>query len=127
MTTLDWSSGSMVVRASRPEDVQPDHPIAVQARRESMTLTRPQTLIMLVEQGFISEAEALAAGFALPAAVEAAILGLPAPQQTEIRIRWVSFEVVPRSDPFIALFATIPVPPLTDEQLDGLFEAYALR
>lgn len=98
-----------------------------QEDRRLMLLSRPQTLLMLVEQGFITEAEALAASSSLPATVEAAIAQLPAQQRTELRIRWVSFEFVPRTDAFITLFASIPTPPLTDEQLDALFEAYAQR
>jgi hypothetical protein len=65
-------------------------PARLEARRAAMQLTARQLFIGLATAGFITEEEAVEAARtgALPAAVEAAIAGLPAEAQLAARITW---------------------------------------
>lgn len=121
---LVWEGGQKVVREATLADLPEGHIAAKEILRASMSLTRVQTMIALVDQGFITEAEAEASATTVPAAVEAAIQTLPEAQRTPARLRWLNFTVALRNDPMIALLATIPDPDLTPDQIDGLFQVY---
>ena len=124
---VDWSSGVKVVRDPAPGDLPDDDPFFVAVRRAAMRLTRVQTMLMLVENAFITETEMVASQTSLPAALQPVLAQMPAAQRVEVEVRWLNFQEAFRNDPLIAIFASIPNPVLTDEQLDALFEVYAQR
>ena len=100
-------------------------PSLVAIRRQTMFLTPRQLFIGLVTEGFITPEEGIAAAAtgALPAAVEAAIGGIPAPQQVAARITWARMGTVMRTDPLVNLLgAAEGVGP---EALDAFFTTYA--
>lgn len=95
--------------------------------RQYLSLTRVQTMLMLVQQEFITEAEMTASQTTVPVALQVAISSLPADQQTEVTARWLNFQTAQRNDALISILASIPDPDLTDEQIDALFLEYMTR
>lgn len=126
-TAIRYSNGRREIAEATAEDVPDDHDIAVAARRAAMSLTRRQTLIALVDQGFITALEGRASSTAVPTSVELAITTAYAAgsDREAARLTWLNFTVAYRLDPMIALLAQIPDPALTDAQIDAIFEGYA--
>lgn len=77
----------------------PDAPPPVPA-----SVTPRQLLLGLVEDGFITQDEALAAATtgAVPTAIEAVLAGMSGPQAFEARITWAKMTVAERADPLVA-------------------------
>jgi hypothetical protein len=90
----------------------PDQPIV---------LTNRQLFAALALTGFITEAEALAAGRtgAVPGLVDAVFASLPAQDAFLARLTWATMRDVPRNHPLIG--AMIAANLATSEQVDGIF------
>lgn len=88
-------------------------------------LTFAQLLIGLEAEGWITteEAEAWLAGDALPAAFMTAVSQLPAGQQFAAKARGYRMQKAVRSDPLVALLATIEEK--TSAEVDAFFLTYS--
>jgi hypothetical protein len=86
-----------------------------------IVLTNRQLFAALALTGFISEAEALAAGRtgAVPALVDAVFASLPAQDAFLARLTWATMREVPRDHPLIG--AMVAANLATGEQVDGIF------
>jgi hypothetical protein len=86
-----------------------------------IVLTNRQLFAALALTGFISEAEALAAGRtgAVPALVDAVFASLPAQDAFLARLTWATMREVPRDHPLIS--AMVDANLATSEQVDGIF------
>ncbi|MCA3371460.1 MAG: hypothetical protein INF89_18370 [Roseomonas sp.] len=84
-------------------------------------LTSRQLFAALALTGFVTEAEALAAGRAgvVPAAIDAVFAELPAQDAFLARLTWATMREVPRDHPLIS--AMIGASLATSEQVDGIF------
>jgi len=84
-------------------------------------LTNRQLFAALALTGFITEAEALAAGRAgaVPAAIDAVFDSRPAQDAFLARLTWATMREVPRDHPLIS--AMIAANLATSEQVDGIF------
>lgn len=128
VNAIRYRNGEREIVEATADDVPADHEIAVAARRAAMSLTRRQTLIALVDNGFITALEGRASSSSVPASVELAIAGTYETdgEREAARLTWLNFTVAYRLDPMTALLANVPDPALTDEQVDAIFEAYSL-
>lgn len=120
------------------EDI-PEEPVEVTPEPEPLTpdeqralmppLTRRQFFIACASLGVLSEqdAEDAASGTVIPPSVMAVMNQIPNPQERlGARITFRSFTEAYRLDPMVDLFAGLQNPPLTPEQLDQIWEGYAV-
>ncbi len=86
-----------------------------------IVLTNRQLFAALALTGFITEAEALAAGRtgAVPIAIDGVFAELPAQDAFLARLTWATMREVPRDHPLIG--AMIAAHLATSEQVDGIF------
>jgi hypothetical protein len=86
-----------------------------------IVLTNRQLFAALALTGFITEAEALAAGRtgAVPAAIDAVFASLPAQDAFLARLTWATMREVPCNHPLIS--AMVAANLATSEQVDGIF------
>lgn len=88
-------------------------------------VTRRQMLLGLVNGGFITSAEGIAAAQtgAVPATVQAVINTLSTQAAKDAAtITWASMSVCERSNSLVAALAAAQNPPLTSAQIDALFQ-----
>ncbi len=99
----------------------PPEPMPEPVPPAPITLTNRQLFAALALTGFITEAEALAAGRtgAVPALVDAVFASLPAQDAFLARLTWATMRDVPRNHPLIG--AMIAANLATSEQVDGIF------
>ena len=95
--------------------------------RVAMRLSKRQVRLGLLAEGLITDTEAVAwaTSGALPTAIEAMVVALPAAQQAPARITLADFTEALRLDPMVALLAAVATPPLDDAALDTFFTTYA--
>jgi hypothetical protein len=95
------------------------------ARRRAMTLTRRQLLLGLVDRGFFTGAQALAAAQSgtMPPTLEATVAALPNARELEVRISWATAASFTREDSVITALAAAWSK--SDRQIDSFFTAYA--
>lgn len=112
-----WQGGAWVHVPPAPPDLS--------AERWRMRLSRRQLLIGLAAGSWITEAEAIAAATtgAMPAAIEAAIAGLPVADQVAARITWAAMTEARRLDPLVELLAAAQG--VDDDVVDQLFVTFA--
>lgn len=98
----------------------PPVPVTVPA-----SITRRQLIMALLDGGFITEAEAIAAAQtgAVPAFVMAYFNQLPDHEKTDATITWATMSMCLRADPL--LLAVAAAGNLTSEQLDDYFRVAA--
>lgn len=114
--TIQISASSRVI----PPSVEPDPNLL----REKMSLTRPQLLIGLVSEQWISEEDGnLWLAGTLPAEIQAVIATLPANQQFAARARAMTATIFPRLEPLVRALAQIRGK--TDEEMDAFFTTWA--
>lgn len=112
-----------------PVEVTPDpDPLTPEEQRALMPpLTRRQFFIACAALGVLTEQEAedAAAGSTIPASVAAVLDQIQDPaERLGARITFRSFTEANRLDPMVDLFAGLQTPPLTDEQLDAIWQGY---
>lgn len=95
------------------------------ARRMNMTITPRQLFIGMVQAGFCTPEEGVAAATtgAMPEAVETAISGLSTDAQVAARITWARMQSVERLNPLVDLLGNAVG--ISAEQIDAFFEASA--
>ena len=95
------------------------------ARRAAMTISRTDLLVGLMDVGWITaaEAEAWSESNTLPAAVLAAVDGLPEADRPAARIRLRGFTTCARTDPLVAALAASEG--RTDAEIDAFFTTYS--
>jgi hypothetical protein len=99
----------------------PPEPVPEQLPPAPIVLTSRQLFAALALTGFITEAEALAAGRtgAVPAVVDAVFASLPEQEAFLARLTWATMREVPRDHALIS--AMIAANLATTEQVDGIF------
>jgi hypothetical protein len=99
----------------------PPEPMPEPVPPAPITLTNRQLFAALALTGFITEAEALAAGRtgAVPALVDAVFASLPAQDAFLARLTWATMREVPRNHSLIG--AMIAANLATSDQVDGIF------
>ena len=91
------------------------------------SVTRRQMLIGLVQAGYITAAEGIAAAqtVVVPAAVQAVFNTLPDQAAKDAAtITWASMSECLRSNSLVAALAAAQNPPLTSQQVDALFQSW---
>lgn len=118
-----WASAS--ARPDIPPYVPDPDPEPEDARAAIPPLTRRQVFIALHRLGLITAAEAVAAATTgtVPAALEPVFAALPEPEQTDARVTFAAFQMAYRLDPMTAMIAAVAG--MTDEQIDGIWTAFA--
>ena len=93
--------------------------------RAALRLTPRQLFIGLAAEGWITEAEAIAAATtgALPSVAEGAIANLPATQALAARISWARLTVAERTDPLVELLRAAKGK--SSAEVDAFFRQYA--
>jgi hypothetical protein len=101
-----------------PEEIAALPPPALPA---PIILTNRQLFAALALTGFITEAEALAAGRtgAVPTAIDEVFAELPAQEAFLARLTWATMREVPRDHPLISVMVAANL--ATSEQVDGIF------
>jgi hypothetical protein len=99
----------------------PPEPMPEPLPPKPIVLINRQLFAALALTGFITEAEALAAGRtgAVPALVDAVFASLPAQDAFLARLTWATMREVPRNHPLIG--AMVDANLATSEQVDGIF------
>jgi hypothetical protein len=117
--THRWSSGHFVVATMATP--APD----LSAIRAGMAITPRQLFIGMVQAGFCTAEEGIAAATtgAMPAVVEGAIAELSPEDQIAARITWARMQTVERLDPLVGLLAAAVG--ITDAEVDTFFEGCA--
>jgi hypothetical protein len=116
--SVNVMTGEVTVVDLTPEEIaaipQPAPPAPI-------ILTNRQLFAALALTGFITEAEALAAGRAgaVPAAIDAVFASLPAQDAFLARLTWATMREVPRDHPLISVMIAANL--ATNEQVDGIF------
>lgn len=112
---FEWNGSEWVA-------VPPDPAQQLAAERAAMSATRGQFLIAAVGAGIITEATAEeAAGGGWPAAFDAFMAGLSAPQRIAAKAAWVDGDKVRRTNPILALIAADQS--VSPDAVDDLFRA----
>jgi hypothetical protein len=117
-TSVNVMTGEVTVVDLTPEEIAALPPPPPPA---PIILINRQLFAALALTGFITEAEALAAGRAgaVPAAIDAVFALLPAQDAFLARLTWATMREVPRDHPLIS--AMIAANLATSEQVDGIF------
>jgi hypothetical protein len=114
-------TGEVTVVDLTPEEIAALPPPPAPAPPAPIILTNRQLFAALALTGFITEAEALAAGRtgAVPAAIDAVFGVLPEQDAFLARLTWATMREVTRDHPLIA--AMIAANLATAEQVDAIF------
>jgi hypothetical protein len=94
---------------------------AIAAWRATREVSKLQLVLAMAGAGMISPASAIAAaGGGIPLEFEPVVSAMPAPAQTEARIRWAGAATIPRLSPLIlAVQAATGMPDATADALFG--------
>ncbi|MFN7137691.1 MAG: hypothetical protein ACK4MU_09315, partial [Thermomonas sp.] len=88
--------------------------------RAGREVTRLDLVLAMAGAGLIAPASAIAAaGGSIPPEFEAVVAAMPAPAQTEARIRWAGAATIPRLSPLI--LAVQAAAGMSDAAVDALF------
>lgn len=122
-----WTGSEWTVETiAEPEPpAEPTPEELLQIWRQQTSLTDIQFALVLTLNGLMTavEAEAWVGSGTIPPLALNAINSIEDPAvRLMARIRFAGARTIERLDPFIPLLAASVTPPLTDEQIDGLFQ-----